>query len=431
MNKSDAERIASVLEAMGFIPTEVEEEAHLLGMVACSVRQRSINRVYSKIQKWNQWKDKRALFTFISGCLLPEDEVILASKFDLVFKINELPRLPELMVQQGVSSPVAQCGQLPDSYQDDPEKGFWKIIPRYSSSFQAFVPIQNGCNKFCTFCAVPYTRGREVSRPSAEILQEIQVLISQNYKSITLLGQNVNSYGLDRVGQELTFAQLLEKIGQMGQALQKEFWLYFTSPHPADMTPDVLEVIARYPCLAKHIHLPLQAGDDDVLRRMNRSYTLAEYKEIVHNIRKILPQATIFTDIIVGFSGETKEQFEHTRVALQEFRFDMAYVAQYSPRPGAVSYQWPDDVSIEEKKQRFQQLTQDLKAVTLANNQSMIGKIHRALVEGTDRKAGYLAARTEGLIPVHFPSLDSTLIGQFVNLQIDSVTPFAGAGILM
>lgn len=431
MNKSDAERIAKVLDEMGFVATDQEEDAQLLGIVACSVRQKSIARVYSRIQKWNQLKRHRQLFTFLSGCVLPEDEAKLAPLFDLVFKINELPKLPDLLVQHGVPSPMSRLALLANLAEDF-DKGFWKIIPRYSSSFQAFVPIQNGCNKFCTFCAVPYTRGREVSRPSQEIIGEIQHLVENNYKSITLLGQNVNSYGQDNPGQEINFAQLLEAIGKIGQATGKEFWLYFTSPHPSDMTSDVLRVMAKYPCLAKHVHLPIQAGDDEVLRRMNRTYTMSEYRQIVENIKAILPTATLFTDIIVGFSGETADQFEHTVAALREFKFDMAYVAQYSPRPGAVSYEWPDDVGMEEKKQRFQKLTGALKDVALVNNQRMIGKVYRVLVESpAERKPGFLAARTEGLIPAQFASLDTNLIGQFVNIRIQSVTPFAASGELV
>ncbi len=441
MNKSDSERISRVLEEMGFIATDKEEDAQILGMVCCSVRQRSINRVYSRIQKWKEWKSSKPILTFLSGCVLPEDENKLKPMFDLLFKINELPHLPELLTQRGFPGPKALLEKennsqfalqiIPDNANEDFEKDFWKIEPRYSSKFQAYIPIQNGCNKFCTYCAVPYTRGREVSRPSSEILAEIQNLVSQDYKSLTLLGQNVNSYGLDRPYQELNFANLLEEIGKIGQNTGKEFWLYYTSPHPSDMTIDVLRVMAKYPCLAKHVHLPIQAGDDEVLRRMNRSYSLAEYRQIVENIRIILPTATLFTDIIVGFSGETKEQFEQTLATLQEFRFDMAYIAQYSPRPGATSYDWKDDVSVEEKKLRFQQLTDNLKKITLENNQKMIGKVYKVLVEDHDRKAGYLAARTEGLIPVHFPSVNAELIGEFVKIKINSVTPFAGAGELV
>ncbi|NUM35701.1 MAG: tRNA (N6-isopentenyl adenosine(37)-C2)-methylthiotransferase MiaB [Candidatus Brocadiae bacterium] len=428
MNKSDSERIASVLEEMGFLATESEEEADILGIVACSVRQKSINKVYSRIQKWNGWKKNKSLLTFLSGCILPADEVKFVEMFDLVFKINELPTLPQMITQYGVNTAFSREIMLAQEEKKDFDTLFWKIQPKYSSLFQAYIPIQNGCNKFCSFCAVPYTRGKEVSRPSHEILKEMERLVQEGYKTITLLGQNVNSYGLDRPSEEWNFAQLLEKIGQIGEKSGKEFWVYYTSPHPSDMKTDVLEMMAKYPCLARHVHLPIQSGDDDILKKMNRTYDMAIYRNIVQNIRKILPEATLFTDIIVGFSSETQEQFNNTLKAVEEFEYDMAYIAQYSPRPGAASYQWPDDVPFEEKKNRFHKLTECLKKITFQNNQKMIGKSYRCLVEGKDRKEGLLCARTQGLIPIHFPSLDLSLIGNFVDILIESTTAFAAAG---
>ncbi len=428
MNKSDSERIASVLEEMGFIRTQEEKEADILGIVACSVRQKSINKVYGRIQKWNEWKQSKSLLTFLSGCILPADEIKFVQLFDLVFKINELPDLPQIISQYGINTPLSREIMLAHEGKKEFDTLFWKIQPRYSSSIQAYIPIQNGCNKFCSFCAVPYTRGREVSRPSGEILAEMERLIASDYRTITLLGQNVNSYGLDRPGEELNFSQLLEAIGKMGEKSSKEFWVYYTSPHPSDMKKDVLETMAKYPCLAKHVHLPIQSGDDDILKKMNRSYNLGIYRNIVENIHQILPSATLFTDIIVGFSTETQEQFENTLKAMEEFQYDMAYVAQYSPRPGAASYQWTDDVPGEEKKRRFHILTEVLKKITWKKNQAMIGKVYRALVEGQDRKEGLLCARTEGLIPIQFPSSDLSLIGNFVDVYIASATPFAAAG---
>ena len=405
------------------IAIEIEEEADILGIVACSVRQKSINRVYGRIQKWTHWKKEKNIFTFLSGCVLPADEEQLKSQFDLIFKINDLPKLPELIQNLFIEKKRKHIVQACNDFED----GFWKIRPKYSSSFQAFVPIQNGCNKFCTYCAVPYTRGREVSRNSSEILEEIFSLVNNGYKSITLLGQNVNSYGKDKA-EEKSFAELLQAIGEFGQQNQKEFWVYYTSPHPSDMKSEVFEVMAKYPCIANQIHLPIQSGDDTVLKRMNRSYTLEHYRQLIHDIHRILPTATIFTDIIVGFSGETEEQFQHTIDALREFE----YIAQYSPRPGAKSATWEDDVPAEEKKRRFHDLTQALREVSLIRNQRMIGKTYRVLVEGLDpRNEGYFLAHTEGLIPVHFKETNQSLIGTFVDLKIESVTCFAGSGVLV
>ncbi|MCK4747227.1 MAG: MiaB/RimO family radical SAM methylthiotransferase, partial [Bacteroidales bacterium] len=307
-------------------------------------------------------------------------------------------------------------------------KPFWNLTPHYSSEFEAFIPIQNGCDKFCTFCAVPYTRGREVSRPSMEILTELEELVNTGYKSITLLGQNVNSYGRDKKGDEIPFAELLRKIGEFGEQSGKDFWVYFTSPHPRDMSEEVIDVIAAYKCLAKQIHLPVQSGDNKVLIRMNRNHNIERYSKIVQYIRKKLPQATLFTDIIVGFTGETDKQFENTRRLMEELKFNMAYVAIYSPRPGATSSRWEDDIPLETKKERLHLLTEELVKHNRVYNKSLIGKNVRVLVTGHDRKKEFLKAHTEGRLIIRFPSNDPSLIGNFTDLQIRSAADFSLEG---
>jgi tRNA-2-methylthio-N6-dimethylallyladenosine synthase len=315
-----------------------------------------------------------------------------------------------------------------------PETGirdFWKLQPSYLSDFEAYIPIQNGCDKFCTFCAVPYTRGREISRPSSEIMEELKYLVDKGYKSITLLGQNVNSYGLDKKGAELSFPGLLRQIGEYGKTSSHEFWIYFTSPHPRDMSDEVLEVIAEYDCLAKQIHLPLQSGDNKVLIRMNRKHSMADYSRIIDSIRRTLPQATVFTDIIVGFTGESDEQFENTRKAMEDIHFNMAYIAIYSPRPGAASSRWDDDIPMVVKKQRLHILTEELTKHTLPYNQSLVGKKVKILVTGYDRKPGYMSGLTEGRIVVRFSSEEAVLPGSFVWLQITGAAPYSVEGNLV
>ncbi len=428
MNQSDGERVRTVLEGLGYTRTEDEDEANLLGVVSCSVRQKAIDKVYAKIHKWNLAKHKRSLLTFVTGCMLPSDRVKFLKLFDLVFPINELPQLPDLIRQYGVPTPAGIDAAVPGDSLADSARGFWHIRPTYASGFEAYVPIQNGCDKFCTFCAVPYTRGREVSRPSDEILSEVESLVERGYASITLLGQNVNSYGLDKRGSEMPFARLLKEIGEMGKRTDREFWVYFTSPHPRDMTDEVLETIAEYPHLAKQIHLPIQSGDDKVLIRMNRNYRMEQYRSVVHSVRSLLPTATLFTDIIVGFTGESPEQFENTRSALREFRYNMAYIAMYSPRPGAASARWNDDVSHDEKKRRLHELSTELQAISLERNREMVGRTYRVLVFGRDRLAGHLSGRTEGKIIVRFPSEDESLIGQFVDVRISDAAEMSVAG---
>ena len=447
MNRSDAERVHAVMAKMGLICTDLEEEASIIGIIACSVRQKAIDKVYSKISKWNKWKNKKNLITFVSGCILPDDHKKFLKLFDLVFDMKELAAFPIMLSRYGVVSPISLMSvpeQLEENIVINSEKTVfkglqplinvkslpqtWEVEPVYNSNFEAFIPIQNGCNKFCSFCAVPYTRGREVSRPSGEILEELKSLVEKGYKSITLLGQNVNSYGLDKKGEELSFAQLLDNVGNIADNAVDNIWIYFTAPHPRDMTREVIETIKKHRSLAKQIHLPLQSGDDEVLNRMNRKHGVERYAEVVQWIRELLPTATLFTDIIVGFSGETAEQFENTRKAVQRFNFNMAYTAIYSPRPGAAAFEWGDDISHIIKKRRYATLTADIAEVALNQTKKMLNTTVKMLVREKDRKNGYLSGHTEGRIVARFPSYDEKLIGQFVDVEIESVTPFSVEG---
>lgn len=444
MNQSDTERLRGVLHGMGFEPTENEEEATVLGVIACSVRQKGIDKVYDRIRKWNTMQNRKNMITFVSGCILPADRLRFLKLFDLVFTMNEAAGLPDMIRQYGVNIGVESAGEVhviqpvkplftkhdkinPSANMDT----FWKLAPTYTSDFEAYVPIQNGCNKFCTYCAVPYTRGREVSRPSEEILCELKNLVDRGYKCITLLGQNVNSYGLDKKDTEINFAELLRRVGEYGNQSGKEFWVYFTSPHPRDMKDEVIEVISQYDCLAKQIHLPIQSGDNDMLQRMNRKHTLDDYRHIIHTIRTLIPRATIFTDIIVGFTGETEEEFENSRRAMEEFKYNMAYIAQYSVRPGAVASAWADDVPKSVKKARYHILTDELMKHSLVYNQQLVGKTLRMLVRERDRNVRYLSGYTEGKIVIRFKSNDDNLIGQMVNVRVTSATPLSIEGELV
>ena len=450
MNQSDTERVKTVLQGMGFKQTDNEDEATILGIIACSVRQKGIDKVYSRIKKWNETKDNKNCITFVSGCILPADRERFLKLFDLVFTMNDLPDLPDMIRQYGVIVPQTAANrqqptansQLPITLAQQPTAKvqinpsanmdrFWVIEPDHISDFEAFIPIQNGCNKFCTYCAVPHTRGREVSRKSEDILAELKDLVQKDYKVITLLGQNVNSYGLDKKGEEINFAELLRRIGEYGNSVDKEFWVYFTSPHPRDMSDEVIEVISQYKCLAKQIHLPIQSGDNDMLQRMNRKHTLDDYRHIIHTIRRLLPEATIFTDIIVGFTGETEEEFENSRKAMEEFKYNMAYIAQYSVRPGAVASTWADDVPKETKKKRYHILTDELMKHSLVYNQALVGKTLKVIVTGYDRNKTYLTGYTEGKIVIRFKSNDKNLIGKIVKVEVTSATPLSIEGNLV
>ena len=462
MNISDGERVQKILEDIGFTQTDKPEEANLIGVIACSVRQKGIDKVYNMVNVWNKWKNKKNLLTFVSGCVLPSDKEKFLKLFDMVFTMSQLPELPEMISQYGIVTPAGMQNLYPElnngqdknvgspnpadfklvptkvkkdnSILKKPEVGiedFWHIEPKYGSGVEAYIPIQNGCDKFCTYCAVPYTRGREVSRPSSEILEELHNLVEKGVKSITILGQNVNSYGLDKKGKEISFSELLKEIGEYGNKSDKDFWVYFTSPHPRDMTDDVIEMVANYDCLAKQIHLPVQSGDDKVLIRMNRNHSMLRYREIVNTIKRLIPQATIFTDIIVGFTGETQEEFENTRKIMEEFKYNMAYIAQYSPRPGATSSRWEDDIPKEEKKERYHALTAEMTKYTAEYNKNLIGNTVKVLVRGNDRKNGYLSAYTEGRIVARFASENNSLIGNYVNIKITSSASLSIEGVLI
>lgn len=449
MNQSDTERVKTILQGMGFMPTDNEDEATLLGIIACSVRQKGIDKVYSRIMKWNEMKDRKNCITFVSGCILPADRERFLKLFDLVFTMNDLPDLPDMIRQYGIVVPTNPQPNFEIEYQEikrplaplfhkndkiNPSANmdrFWVIEPDHISEFEAFIPIQNGCNKFCTYCAVPYTRGREVSRKSEDILTELKELVQKDYKLITLLGQNVNSYGLDKKGEEINFAELLRRIGEYGDSVDKEFWVYFTSPHPRDMSDEVIEVISQYKCLAKQIHLPIQSGDNAMLDRMNRKHTIDDYRHIIHTIRRLIPEATIFTDIIVGFTGETEEEFENSRKAMEEFKYNMAYIAQYSVRPGAVASTWADDVPKATKKKRYHILTDELMKHSLVYNQGLIGKTLKVIVNGFDRNKSYLTGYTEGKIVIRFKSNDRSLIGKIVKVEVTSATPLSIEGNLV
>lgn len=267
-----------------------------------------------------------------------------------------------------------------------------------------------------------------MSRPSGDILTEVDSLVSRGYKSITLLGQNVNSYGSDKPGVELSFANLLQHIGEIGSRQQKPFWLYFTSPHPRDMGDEVLGVISRYSCLGNWIHLPLQSGDNRVLRRMNRQHSVAQYAKIVRDIRTLLPEATLFTDIIVGFTGETDAEFENTRRAFEEFGYDMAYIALYSPRPGAASSRWVDDVPLSTKRERFHILNDLLKKQAIRSHQHLVGRTMSVLVTHYDAKHDALMGQTEGKLKIRLGVRDSRLIGSFVDVTVTSTAGLSLGG---
>lgn len=398
MNYSDAERITTVLDLLGYKKTEKESEADIIITVACSVRQHAIDRIYGAIKKWERMRRKKPLVTLLSGCVLPADKKKMSEAFDYIFTIDEIGKLPEMLKGD------ATLGK--ENISD-----YLSIHPKYDSNFQAYVPIMTGCNNFCSYCAVPYTRGREKSRPKKEILGEIKELVERGYKEITLLGQNVNSY-------EYGFSKLLGEIDR----IKGDYRVYFYSNHPKDMGDELINTIAGLKHFPKYIHLPLQAGNNNVLKKMNRHYTKESYLELVGKIRKAMPEVVLTTDVMVGFPGEGRKEFQDTASVMEKAEFDMAFLAQYSPRPGTVSSKTPDSISKTEKARREKALTTLLGKTAQKHNILLIRKAVRVLVDG--EKNGKWYGRTDGYKVVEIKTDRTLKLGQFITVKIEKTGPW-------
>jgi tRNA-2-methylthio-N6-dimethylallyladenosine synthase len=282
------------------------------------------------------------------------------------------------------------------------------------------VPIGNGCNNFCSYCVVPYARGREVYRSAADIIREVKSLVGSGYQEIILLAQNVNSYR----SRDYDFSKLLARLIK----IPGKFWLRFSSSHPKDMSSELIKIIASSDKICSHLHLAVQSGDDKILRAMNRNYTVAQYKRLIKQVRVARPEIAITTDVIVGFPGETKAQFENTKKLFREMDFDLAYIAQYSPRPGTVSAQMKDSVSQSEKKRRWQELNSLLTKSALKNNRAYLGREVEVLIEGKNRRGQYYG-QTSSYKNVSLNAAPAgDLVGRFVMVRITKIFPFGLSG---
>jgi len=420
MNLSDAERLETILNSIGYEKTTKEDNADLIGVVSCAVRQKAMDRIYGKIHKWNLIKEKRPLITLLTGCVLKYDKEKLKYQFDMLLDMKDIQTLPELLHARQLT-----LGNF------IPSISYLQIKPSYESSFKAYVPIMTGCNKFCTYCAVPYTRGPEVSRPADEIFTELKELLHKGYKEITLLGQNVNSYGLDNKDTRsqnykqpmLTFPQLLHEINSW----RGNFWIRFMTSHPYDMSDELINVMAQRKHITEFIHLPVQSGSDVILKKMNRNYTVKHYLDRLTKVREYIPEISLSTDIIVGFSGETETHFQHTAELMEKVGYDMAYISQYSTRPGTSAARlYPDDVPQIEKKRREYELNEILKKSAFSFNQKFLGKTITVLVDGIKNKK--LHGKNREFKTVQFEG-KKEMIGQFVKVKIDKAGAWGVSGV--
>jgi len=391
MNDLDSARIVQIMKQQDYVSTDRAEEADLLLLNTCSVRDKAEQKVYSTLGRWRELRERRAgLVIGVCGCVAQREGETLLRRFpylDLVVGTHNLQKLPQMVEASRGSGarPVETAFYRDPFYLEDPQGRPEVRGPK------AYVTIMQGCNKVCSFCIVPYVRGREISRSSEKILEEIRALVAHGVKEVMLLGQNVNSYGKTRPG-ELTFPQLLSRIDEIA-GLER---IRFTTSHPQDLSPELIEVFAKLEKLCRHLHLPVQSGSDSVLRRMRRGYTRQEYVGRVQRLRERCPEVALSTDIIVGFPGETEAEFDETLEILREIEYDETFMFMYSPRPETVAAKiYPDDVPDEVKRHRLGRVQEIQREISLKKNRESIGLIEEILVEGRSKLGrGQIMGRT-------------------------------------
>ena len=386
MNVSDSELVESILIREGYNAIDSPDRADLLFINTCSIREHAEDKVHSLLGRYNLLKkNKPSMIIGVLGCMaqsLKHDILENKPYVDIVLGPDSYRRLPELLNRHKVNNKSLVDTQLSrfEIYDD--------LFPSRREGVNAWITIMRGCDKFCTFCIVPFTRGRERSRSINGIVNEVKNAVNNGFSEVTLLGQNVNSYKY----KDENFASLLENVAKVS-GLKR---LRYTSPHPQDISLELLDVMSKYDNICNSIHLPLQSGSDRILKRMNRTYTRKHFIDLAINIRKKLPNAGISTDIIVGFPGETEENFLNTLRVMDEVRFDSAFTFKYSPRKGTKALEYEDQVSEAVKQKRLEELILLQKSHTELRNQSFIGKIEKVLIEKeSKRNSSKWAGRTD------------------------------------
>ena len=399
MNKAESERLGGYLEQLGYQPVETAQQADLIILNSCVVRQSAENRVVNKLAALRSLKKSRPDLTLaVTGCLVNSHPDQLKQRFPQVDCFFEPGGCPQWLG----------------------EVGLWPVIPRHPSP-AVFVPINQGCNNFCTYCIVPYRRGREISRPVAELVGEVRELVNRGAKEVTLLGQNVDSYGHDLPDKP----DLADLLGELN-AIDGLARLRFLTNHPKDMTLKLIDAIANLDKVCEHINLPLQAGDNDILKIMGRGYTAEQYRQLITEIRCRIPGVALSTDIIVGFPSETGEQFEETYNVLAELKFDTVHVAAYSPRPGTIAAkEFEDNVPPEEKKRRLDRVEQLQESIASAINSRLTGQTVEVLVEG--KKGGKWWGRTRSDKLVFFGD-EADREGHLIPINIEKASPWSLQG---
>jgi tRNA-2-methylthio-N6-dimethylallyladenosine synthase len=425
MNEYDSDKMADVLAASeGVVKTDNPEEADIILFNTCSVREKAQEKVFHDLGRVKHLKKLNPdLVIGVGGCVASQegDAIVARAPYvDVVFGPQTLHRLPQLIAERKAKGKAAVDVSFPEIEKFD------ALPPAEVKGAAAFVSIMEGCSKFCTFCIVPYTRGGEVSRPFEDVLTEVAGLAANGVKEVTLLGQNVNAYRGAMAGSEemADLAMLIEYIAEV-PGIER---IRYTTSHPREMTQRLIDTYAKVPKLVSHLHLPVQAGADRVLAVMKRGYTAIEYKSIIRKLRAVRPDISMSSDFIVGFPGETEEDFEKTMKLIEDVGFDTSFSFIYSPRPGTPAVEMEDSTPADVKSARLTRLQKRIEEQAHAISEAMVGGIQRVLVEGPSKKdAGELAGRTDNNRVVNFVG-NPRLINSFVDVRIVSALPHSLRG---
>jgi tRNA-2-methylthio-N6-dimethylallyladenosine synthase len=422
MNEHDTERILRLLEGSHYLETKNAKEADFILINTCSVREKPEHKVYSALGRYKWLKEKRGVIIGVAGCVAQQEGDKLLDRvpyLDMVIGTHAIPMLPQLLKK------IEFFGQRVCETGFDPEGNYLKTIlpPKPLDKVKSYVTIMQGCDHFCSFCIVPYVRGREQSRSSREIIEEVRHLAEMGIKEVCLLGQNVNGYGKG-LEEEISFSELLERINQI-EGIER---IRFTTSHPKDFSEKLIQAFSKLPKLCEHIHLPFQSGSDKILKAMHRGYTKESYLKKIDHLKEVCPSIALTADVIVGFPGEEEEDFRQTLDLMERVQFDDLYSFKYSPRKGTRAAQFQDRVEEKVKQERLSTLQEIQKEITLRKNQELEGRVKEVLVEGRSRQSAQdVAGRTRSNKIVNFEG-NLELVGQLVPVRITKAYPHSLRG---
>lgn len=418
MNLSDTERVMTVLEKMGYEEVDHYNKADLVILNTCMVKKSAENRVYGLGEPFAKLKKENPnLRIGITGCMIHKDTGLrgeskekvfrIMPTVDFVFRIKDLIHLPDMLHRMHHTSGADEVAEM---------KSYFQIHPKITNITQVFIPIMSGCNNFCSFCIVPYTRGREECRDIKDLMDEIKKMVKRGASEVNFVGQNVNTYkptDSDPKNKDTPFAQLLRRVDAVPGIKRIRFY----TVHPKDMGDDVIQLYGSLPSMVPHIHLPIQSGSNTCLKRMNRLYSVERWRELADKLRERIPNISISTDIITGFCGETEEEFMESVNLIKDYKVDLVYVSKYSERPNTYAHKnLKDDVPIEVKKDRFERITEAMKEVSEEYLNQFVGKTVEVLVEKVIK--GYASGKIPEFKLCRFKSDDEKLIGQYVKVKV-------------